>query len=614
MKVYILFIVWFILFTDINASDCEKEYRQFPTLLQDGWTLRINDKVEKFGCDIIPIYGYATQYNAIELLDMIDDNPETIPEIIKLFKNKQVLFLLAQNPNVKNIMIENTKNQIFLKNINYLFKRHLNYTLKQKIKNNPIYLNYFILSSANAKDREQADEIYKKLKKFSLDRLEAISFVLGAIGDKYKFEYLLENFITLKKQLSKKQFQQIIQYPEHLAYFLYPSKEDMDIEGSSKDIYTKQKEFQKLIISIYKNLYKYYKYKNIDQNIISLSTIQYLYPYIVQNQNYKELRGLFKHLIDNDFIDLLWKTAGGDICNHKKIEELFAVFGHGSLTNISRLKKDKNDLYHKLLKSQTPNKNLFLFVYVSNFYNDFSYKQWKIFEDMIYTLPSDVYHNIWVLKQLEGFGYFQNIIRYSDYKEYVKVNEDDINGKSTPKYKFIVFTSYPSDNDLSIYELIHRGYFSDAKNNLVSLYKSSIDELETHNFTQYEKAMAIVDTIDNTLTAGAFILAPFTGGVSLSYVAIKQSAKIGTKKGIKYYSKKLALKSRKLLNKSIYKARKFRKVIRKPLSNRYQNTTAEHMINRADELFSPLVIGATIGGALFFIPKNLEAKQICKEN
>ena len=598
----------------INASTCEKEYANHPKLIEEGWSFRIDEKIEKYGCEIIPAYDFLRKFDAIELIDAMDSNPELISEVQKLFKYKKVLGLMTQNQVVKNLLIENANNVQLLKNINYLFAQYLNSAVKKEIISNPVYLNYFILAAANTNDQKEAKKNYKKLKKFSIKGIEVFSFVFGAIGNKYRFSYLLENFITLKKKLSTEQLKQIAQYPEFIAYFLYPSKEEMKIYGSEQEVYYQQKKFQKLMISIYKDTYKHYQYKkNIDENEMALLTMKYIYPYIVTNRNYYEIEKLFHTLINKGFIDELWNSIG-DPCKGKNAEEQFAVFGNDSLNNILRLRKDENNLYHQLLNWQSPNKSIFSLVYVANVYNDFSAKEWKVFKDMIYTLPDDPYSNILVLKMLEKIDYYKNVVRYTNYNNYVQKNEDDASGKSALKYKFILFTSYPSDNDPSAYELILAGNLTAASKELSALYSVSIEELETHNFTLFEQNMEIIDNIDNVLTVASIAAAPFTGGISLSYVAIKQASKMAAKKGVKYYAKKLALKSRKFVNKAIRKARVGRKGLEKVLGGKKKLVSLGDTINKVEDKFSTFTISAMVGGMLFLaIPNDLEAKQICQE-
>jgi len=609
-------IIFCLIVSSVFAYNCKQEYGKFPILVNEGWSYRIDNKIDKFGCEIISIYDILRKYDAVELIDAIDNNPEMITQLLKLFRHKKVLGLMATSPIVKNLLIENANNIQLLENINYLFEKYLNYAVEKEIFKNPVYLNYFILAAANSTKKQQTDKIYRKLKKFSLKGLEVFSFVYGTIGDEYDFSYLLENFITLKKTLSKNQLQQIAQYPEYLAYFLYPSKEEMKIYGTEEEVYNQQKRFQKLMISIYKNIYKYYQYKSdSDENVMALLTMKYIYPYVVVNRNYYELEKLFSTLIDKEYIHKLWVEVGNENkCNKKQIEELFAVFGQDTLNNILRLQKDENNLYHQLLSWKSQSKSIFSLAYVTNVYNDFPNRQWKVFKNLLYNLSDDSYSNIPVLKRLENVGYFKNIVQNQNYSKYVQKNEDDASGKSTLKYKFILFTSYPSDNDPSAYELILGEKLTDANRTLNSLYAVSIEELETHNFTLFEKNMEMVDNVDTALTVAAIIAAPFTGGVSLSYVATKEAGKIAAKKGIKYYAKKLALKSRKLMNKGIYKARKIRNILKKPSIGTNPKSSLGHMLDKAEDKFSTFTIGAMVGGMLFLaMPNDLEAKQICEE-
>ena len=606
--------IYLSLFIVVFASDCKHVYTQYPILTEDGWSFRIDDKTDKFGCEIIPLYDSLRKSNSIELMDAMDDNLKITEEVTKLFKHKKILGLMTKNKVVKDILLDNAQNLRLLQNINFLFDKYLNYAIKEKIVENPAYMNYFILPSANAQDIKELDKLYRRLKKLSTEGIDIFSFMYSVIGEDYKFTYLMENFFSLKKKLSKDQLEQIAQYPENLAYFLYPSKEEMKIYGTKDEIHYQQKQFQELMITIYKNIYSYYQYKSdVDENVMALLTMQYVYPYIVENRNYYELGKLFETLVQKGFIGQLWEKAG-NICEKRTVKDIFAIFGDDNLNNILRLQKNENSLYHQLLNWNSDYKSIFSFFYVVNVYKKFDSKKWNVFKNLLYTLTHEPYENVLVMKGLDEIDYFNQIVRYSDYDRYVRKNDDDLNGKSTLKYKFILFTSYPSDNDNSVYQQIVGGQNSEAKKTLNELYGVSVEELEAHDFTTFERNMKMVDNIDTALMVAALAAAPFTAGMSLSYVAVKQAGKTAAKKGIKYYAKKLALKSRKLLNKGIYKARKVRKSLNNPLYKNKMESSLGNILKNQDDKFSTFTIGAMVGGMLFLaVPNDLEAKQICTE-
>ncbi len=611
MNIFKIACVYFgFLFLSLSAAECSKEYDRYPVLEQEGWSIRIDDKLDEYGCGIIEIYESLRKVDNVLLMDSMDDDPRIIAEIQKLFNNRKVFNLIQENEVVKNILMDNSDNYQLLKNTNYLLDKYLNSAKRKAILKNPIYLNYFILPSANTKDNNKLEEYYRDLNKISVEGLGLFSFIFGAIGDDYQFEYLLENFFTIKDVLSKNQVKEIAQYPEQLAYFLYPSKEDMKLYGD--DVRYEQKQFQELMITIYKSTYDHFQYKQIDENIISLLTMEKIYPYVVDNQNYHELNKLFKVLAARGYIEELWQKVD-NICDKKSAEEVFAVFGDNNLNNLLKLQKYENDLYHHLLKSDSQYRSIFSLFYTANVYAKFDHKKWKLFKDLLYGFSSDIYENILVVKELDNIEYFQKIIQQYDYNYFVKANDDDVHGKSSKKYKFILLTSYPSDNDYSPYQYLASGNSKKAKKILDELYGKRIDDLQTHNFTLFEKNMAMIDAIDNTLTVAAIVAVPFTGGISLGYVALKKGATVGAKKGIKLYAKKLALKSRKLLNKSISLARKSRSALHNGIGKKATSSLGKGL-GKAEDSFSTFALSAMVGGALFLaIPNDLEAKQICEE-
>jgi len=179
------------------------------------------------------------------------------------------------------------------------------------------------------------------------------------------------------------------------------------------------------------------------------------------------------------------------------------------------------------------------------------------------------------------------------------------NGTSYPKYKYILVTPFPSEDDQTLFKQILSMNISDnkLKDSLLELIQKDTNELATHTFTTFDKLSRganIIDNIDNALFIVAIVSAPFTGGVSLTYIAIstaKKAVKYSTKKGFKYMAKKVLKKAVK------YNTRKGFKFMPKKVVNKTQET-----IDTTSELF---FIGNKL--YIYYNYKNMDIKQICEE-
>ena len=617
----ILFILILLAFSiSLSAQTCKKEFSKYPLLTENGWSIRIESQIDLYGCKVVKVFDTLLKENAQGIMDAVDENPQLMREVVKLYKHREFVKLMNTNSVTKELVDSNADNPLFLKNLNYLIQKNYNSANRKKISSDLTYLNYYIFSSINAKTTDELKKYHHALKKLSLDELKAFAFIYGTIGDSYDFSLLLENFSTLKKKLTPKQLNLIIQYPQYIAYFLYPSQEEMGIKGDDKFIHKKQQQYQKMIVSFYQSMYKH----NITQdseasNNIALLTLEEIQPYVVSYpQKYYEIEKLLVVLSKQNFLNQLWAQIENR-CNKDKKKKVFAIFGDSNLNNLLKLKKDENDLYKHLLYSSSEEKSISSLFYVSNVYAKFTSIKWHIFKDLLYTLPTpsyDIYMNSFVLKELDNIGYFDKVIRSKEYNRFVENDEDVANGKSTAKYRYILLTSYPSDQDSSAFQYIGANRFFIAQNNLDKLYRLSIDELETHNFTTFEKSMSYLNKADWALTGAAVVAAPFTGGTSLLYIvgktATKQTGKIAAKKGMMWYAKKISIK---LANKSIKFARVGRKSLYKTIGEK--NTRAFGKgLSKLDDMKDNFTFGTVAAGtvaAYFIMPSKIQAKDICQE-
>ena len=624
MKKKLFLLSSILLATQLYGNGCEREFSKYPELKKDGWSIRVDTQIDLYGCKVVPIFHLLVDIDAIEIMDAVDENPSMMRDIIKVFEHKEILEIIYSNLSLKELVIGNLTNPLFLQNFNYLIDYNYNSAHRKKILTNPIYFNHYLFPAINAKNRTELKKDFNALKRLDIQELKFFSFLYSIIGSEYSFSLLVENFTTLKDKFSKYQLEKIISYPKYIAYFLYPSKEELEFFGSSKELYRKQQKYQELSISLYKNLYKYFVVKlgSKDANELALVTLENIYPYIIKNHNqYYEIDKLFQLLVKNGFIENLWNELNNNMCNKQSQQEIFALFGDNNIKNLLSFQENENDIYKHLLYSSSKEKNIQSIFYMANVYAKFDKKRWKVFKDLLITLPTptkDIYQNSFVLKELDKMGYFKKIVKYSNYNYFIEKDEDVSSGTSSKKYKFILLTSYPSDNDPSVFDFIGANQIVQAEKNLDILYNKSIDELETHNFTAFEKSMAFLNKADWVLTGASIGLAPFTGGMSLSYLATKtvgkQTGKYAVKKGLKYYSKKIFRGTMKLANKSIRHIRVARGTVFKSFGEKSSRNFGIHL-DRSSSHLDNIMIGMTLGalGASYFvIPRSIEAKDICK--
>ncbi len=265
---------------------------------------------------------------------------------------------------------------------------------------------------------------------------------------------------------------------------------------------------------------------------------------------------------------------------------------------------------------------LMSYFYVANLYNSLDAKEWEIFKVLLKTLPNSYQDKIAFIQVIGKNGYFRNIVHQNDYDVIIDSEYANIN----PKCTYILLTPYPSRNDHTLFDLALSQNISDKKLKiaLVDLAGKDKDELETHGFTATERFFGNVDKIDNAMTVVTIVAAPFTGEISLSYVAMKTAGKYSAKRGFKYMMKKTIVKSKRLLNNGIKNVQKIELGLYKKMGATNMKYAIDKkigavarkkigkVIEGTDNTVAVLSI-AGIGALVFLGSQDLEAKTICKE-
>ena len=587
-------------------SDCEGLYEQHNEVIYD-YMLRIEDKVDTYGCSVIPLYVTLIELGDLySFMDAIDDDPKLILIAEEILSNKNVMLLLARHPAIKQALLNETTTVRFLENISTLFNNRFNYAFRKKLSNKPEYFNYFLTVSKVAKSPEEALSYYDLVRKsISVKQLNLFDIYLTLTQDKLTFLELLNNIKTLQKSLSQKEQDNLILYPQYLGYFFKDKRiyADKAISTVYANVY------QEHAIILYKSVYSKYRYKmGLDQVQVALKTLENMSPYLKEQplKSKEPFKSILKDLVQQGFILQLFKKG---LCSDITRDN-FAIFGNDNIYNIIKFKQSYPLLYEKLITDSETYRSIFSLFYVANAYNTLPRREWTVFHNLIEELPGiSPYPKIAFLNRLEKLGYFKNITRVQDYKRYIAVNSDDSSGKSTSKYAYILLTSYPSQNDLSIMERYYNNKFEENKirKYLYEMEKMSTDELEDHCFTWYEQAEVYIDIADYSLMAASVAIMPFTGGVSLSYISFVISKRIG-----KQTLKHMVKSSLKKVNMTIMKkARKLSKS-RAETSLKKGAKKVEKKIDKLNDTVSSSSMLFSMG-VLLLGSEVIQTKNICEE-
>ena len=562
--------------------------------------------VNQNGCEIISLYHYLIQTKKIDILDNLEKNSILQKELLSLFSEKSVLYpLVSKNENFKDLIIQNSLHNGFIKNFTYLINKKLYKKDISLIEKDNSYLNYFLLSSLYAKDKKETLELYSELtSSISIELLPSFTLIVNSVGKDYSFNELVENFTNLEKELSFDSLKELTSYPQYFAYFLYPKKETFYSGAiSSYQLKEIQRNIQQKVIFLYKEMFEQNRYtKGVVQINYALLTIQNIYPYLLEQYSVEvdEFKSLFTHLIKKDYLFSLFEK---DKCSDKT-KENFAVFGQKNIENMVKLLKKEKEFTYNLFYElrEQKNKTISLF-YISNLYKNLNEVEWKIFKNLLKTLPDTFANRVYFIQRIEQSGYFRNISIQNDYD----VEIESQYSRRDKKYKYILLTPYPLQSDKSLFEMTIYSNISDKvlQESLVDLITKDKNRLEKHEFTKGEQIFGNIEKLNNLSTAISIGLVPFTGGLSLTVVAIKEvvkgGVKQGTKKGVKYFQKKIVkLIKNKLKNgeakdklTNIEKLEKVVKITKK---------ATKEISNKKEKVLS------------FFYSNNLKIKQICKEN
>ena len=609
--------IWALIIVVANASlstQCPTAYDKH-SVISEEYAMRIKNKIPNYGCSVIDLYAELIKLGDLyDVMDAIDDNPTLIPPLQKFLSNKKLTKIFQNDTSIKKAILNDALSVRFLNNLNALLTKKMNYAILSKTKKDPRYFNYFSLSAYYAKDYEQAAKYYVMLRNsISVEQLQYFATVLDAVKENYTFSGLMQNIISIKEYLTPDESAKILQYPGYIAYLLTPPvdafPERIQEQKDRIDVY--RKVHQENTLFVYKTVYDYFQYTSgVKEDVLALKTLENLSPYMLEQpqKSIQPFQSIMLDLIKGGFVMQLFDK---DICS-EAAKNNFDVFGQNNIDNLMYFRANNLELYNELIDPSNPHKDISYLFYVSNVYANFSKRNWNVFKGLLEFFSNnkaDIYQVIPFLHRLEKVGYYNMIVRESDYLAYINASQDDAEGKSTQKYIYILATSYPSQSDTSIFYQYATGNFDEKKikQHIRELKEMTVSELQEHTFTFLEKAEVYIDIVDYTAMAVCIVAAPITGGGSLALVSGNISRKV-TQKTLKSAIKFAIKKTNKVI--------KYTNKMRKGVYNKMGKVKAKKIQNglgKTEYITGSFSIGFMGGVFLFAGSKQIQTKNICEE-
>jgi len=613
-------IIFFILLTSyifaLNLKQqCPNKIYQYPNAKK--YVLRFEDYFNDYGCDLLPLYSTLDKVKKDNVLDYIDDHPDSLPYLIKLAKQyPNFLIALADNDDFVNFLKKAEYDKQFFYNILYILK-----FVNSNVYKNPENIKFIYFAAYDEKTPKDAYKSYLQLKQIPSKFISPLSIsylILKKQFPEIQKKKIITAFIELENQLSYKELELLSEYsPEYLITFLYNTKMVKDFSS-----------YQKEMVFIYKKLFDKYQYQ---PNSILKYTFN-ISPYLIE-QNIKytpTFREIFSDFINKDMFETLVLDSN-KVPNLCSDENGFGIFAHNNLSKLINFVNNEKDLYIRYMqdvnsfKGNKKEKKVFnLFALTNLYFKYYPSAQWEMIKGILTTnLFPPPYKNlvkkIDIINMLEMIDYFNTLSKKDDWNYNVKVDSEDSKSVDAPKYLYILFTSVKTQNSSSFLEILLKNP-KEAKTKLKKLANSSIEDLAEHRFTLLEKGEYYADIADKIITASSIVvslaLAPETGGGSLAILMEIQATKKGAEKAIKIAGKK-AIKKAYLNKIKKYTKKYISKNTIKYYTKRYQEKfykkTGKKIEKKLDKLEDKVDFfsnGMDIGAALFL--KDLKFKQICK--
>jgi len=624
-------------FNEINNL-CPDEVALYHETVSQ-YAVRMLDTVKRHGCQAIKVYSILTD-DGFGLLDMLEDNPEAMSQAIKLFSiSEKFNEAIKGNSEAIKILryIMQDRNYNLTTNLFSLLRRQKSFRILRQNKNALYY--YFLASLIASQTGDRSDRIFKELKiTFNLKQIDTVTkvYLLLSLSQQYDNSketlYSTDRLLKLIKKaiisLGDRYVKEMS--PEDFLYFIPPSTNTIANAAnfSHSEIVKCQNDYLDILVKTYKLLVNRYNAQ------VAIKIIEHLSPFVLnallyQHNKEQIISYLEFELQSQHFRELLQLSCEQNQQDRDRIlARFFSMYapqdrhgnpiggGEKNLAIIAYFFTKYRVVAERLMSSKI---SLPLYItamsYIPSIYLKLSKVQRRVFDDLLLNLTPHIGINAsFLIKLYNDTGYFRWITEDPSFKKYI-CPEDQKLGSPAPKYKFILLTPYPGDNDPSIFESAMSGF--DGINierinidtvNLAALYKKNIEELAKHNFVVLEKFGDFYNKADTAINVVSILAIPLTAGLSSS-VLVWQAERKTLFGALKVASRRMMTRSAKSLNRLIFKQgskaawREFRELSGLALKRGRKNPFEEKIIKgieKVDNIQSRLNILKEAFAILYF--------------
>ncbi len=558
--------------SDEIKNFCPEQYYAHQEIVHE-YSVRIQDYVKKFGCEIIDIYAVFAEEN-IQIIELLEDDESLMEVVVDLFANVPALIPVFQkNPKIlSSILFTAQADETAFINLKEMFMAMSRYELR-KMERDPRYFLYVIAANMMNSGEKDVCDVRKLMtqlrKKISVNDIETFMFLMNV-------SYRLYSDISVDKRMKyvdlvlttvgKKTLQKLQRYQQYLIYFLPP--DISEIAESQELSPVKLEHLQHDYIDVMAYVFRCYADGEFHSCEFGLLMVEMLSEYVQDALRYYQNSDEIKEYLDFQFRSAVF-PYGNQYCNieyRKKLKEFFRMYAPVNSNNGQPLLGTEGNLGliakwfthgsgRQFVKSAQPGDwNHFSqsMCFLPEIYFNLSDTQVEVFDDLLMNLPANpVTNGLFLILLSQRSKYYEWVDADKGDAFYViRHNPDDTYGRTARKYKYIFLTSFPKDEDLSLFLK-----FSNGKQILMSDIYSLMDmndkELYKHNFTDFERYCETFDKVQVAIDITCILAIPLTGGASIGITAAKAAARKGVKKAAKKALKELARRSAKSVSRLV---------------------------------------------------------------
>ena len=497
-------------FTDYIRNECPREYDLYKSAVTE-FAIRMKPNVGQCGCDVVGLY-YALSRNSMELVAQLEEDAELMQSAARVFGiSEELTEALGNAPEAVStltILAEHDP-RLFqkLSDALSLFSR----SDRKKLSKNPNYILYYLLAAAMADAQGSGiASMVKRLKRriapgamdvFSLLYTQTFSVYPHADTD-YRFSAA---DATLGK-LGMKNVRAVRPYKAHLALFLPPTEKEIpESQNLNKTEYEQLKEDHiNLLVRVSQNISDKYGLP------YGLKVVEHIAPHLMDALRFHNNKNQIGAYLDHESESRLFEEVlKNGVCQSGsgdgRLESFFSMYSPyskkgeplaGTKGNLGLIAKwfAEGNLQKYIAKADNLENYICSMAFLPRIFAESDPGQEKVFDDLLFSLSeSPGLNGLFIAALYNKTNYFRWLRNSPNAFSAVVHNPDAAYGRTAPKYKYILTTSYPEDKSGAILHSFDGEHISaSALNHLMYM---DIDKLEEHNFTEKERDMALAGTV-----------------------------------------------------------------------------------------------------------------------